>query len=170
MEIKTLKRTVRMIFWGLHVAFPSFLQAQSLPYKALLYLTYDKEFPLAYHEQRSLLENALLLDTREREEYQVSHIQGAKWVGYETFDMEKLSELPKDQPIIVYCSIGARSQEIGRLLQKEGFEEVYNLYGGIFHWVNEGLPLFDPDSQPTHRIHTYDRKWGRWVTRGEKVY
>ena len=100
----------------------------------------------------------------------MSHLKGAKWVGYDSFDMSTVKGIPKDQPIVVYCSIGARSQEIGKKLKLNGYSEVYNLYGGIFHWVNENNPVFHLDSIPTNKVHAYNKMWGIWLNKGEKVY
>jgi rhodanese-related sulfurtransferase len=144
--------------------------SQSLPFKVLLSSTYDKDFPLVYPDQKELLSKATLLDTRQKKEFEVSHIKGAQWVGYESFDPNRVKDIPKDKPVVVYCSIGARSQEIGKKLKQEGFNEVYNLYGGIFHWVNEDNPVFQMDSLPTKKVHTYNRMWGLWLNKGEKVY
>ncbi|EMS35189.1 rhodanese-like domain protein [Mariniradius saccharolyticus AK6] len=143
--------------------------AQSLAYKTMLSGLYDDDFPLAYLNQTELFSKAVWLDTREKEEYEVSHIKGAKWVGYDTFSLGSVKNIPKDQPIIVYCSVGARSQDIGKKLRKAGFKQVYNLYGGIFHWVNEGKPVYAGNRQ-TPKIHTYNAAWGIWVDKGEKVY
>lgn len=142
--------------------------SQSFAYKTMLNGLYDKDFPLVYLNQPEILSKAVWLDTREKEEFDVSHINGARWVGYDTFTMESVKDIPKDQPIVVYCSVGARSQDIGKRLQKAGFKQVYNLYGGIFHWVNEGNQVYF-QGRPTEKIHTYNAAWGIWVTRGEKV-
>lgn len=146
------------------------LSGQSLPFKTLLNTTYESDFPLVYPEQKDLLEDAVVLDTREKEEFSVSHLKDARWVGYETFSMESVSDIPKDTTIVVYCSIGARSQEIGKKLKSEGFQNVYNLYGGIFHWVNEQNPVFTHHSVRTDRVHAYNKLWGVWLKEGEKVY
>jgi len=152
------------------VLFAAPIFSQSLPFKTLLKTTYDKDFPLVYPEQKYLLEDAVLLDTRERDEYSVSHLPAARWVGYETFTMDAVSEVSKEDTIVVYCSIGARSQEIGKKLKAAGYRNVYNLYGGIFHWVNEENPVVTRDSIVTERVHTYNKMWGMWLTKGEKVY
>lgn len=143
--------------------------AQSLAFKTLLKGLYDNDFPVITIKEIDLLDNPVFLDTREREEFEVSHIQKAKWVGYETFDLNKVKNLDKYQVVIVYCSIGARSENIGKKLQKAGFNNVYNLYGGIFHWVNEGNPVYSKDGK-TEKIHAYNRSWGIWLTNGQKVY
>lgn len=160
-------RIICFIAWAF-IAVPA--NAQSLPFKTLLQATYDKDFPLVYPEQKDLLEEAVILDTREREEFSVSHLESAQWVGYETFSMESVSEISKDETIVVYCSIGARSQEIGKKLRAAGYQKVYNLYGGIFHWVNEENPVFTPDAIQTDQVHTYNKMWGMWLLRGQKVY
>lgn len=143
--------------------------AQSLAFKTLLNGIYDNDFPLVYPEQQNVLDKSLLLDTREKEEFEVSHLAGAKWVGYETFDIKSMNNVPKEQKIVVYCSIGARSQDIGKKLKEAGFTEVYNLYGGIFHWVNEDHKVFVGDVH-TEKVHAFDRKWGVWLRKGQKVY
>jgi rhodanese-related sulfurtransferase len=105
----------------------------------------------------------LILDTRELEEYQISHLSHAIHIGFRNADISRLDTVPKDQPIVVYCSIGYRSEKIGEKLQKAGFSKVYNLYGSVFEWVNRGFPLVDLQGKETGHIHTYDRKWSRWV-------
>jgi 3-mercaptopyruvate sulfurtransferase SseA len=54
--------------------------------------------------------------------------------------------------------------------KKAGFENVYNLYGGIFQWINEGYELVNQDGKPTNKIHAYSKTWGIWLNKGEKVY
>ncbi|WP_076498988.1 rhodanese-like domain-containing protein [Belliella pelovolcani] len=145
------------------------VNAQSFAYKTLLKGVYDSDFPVIYPDNDSLIGKAVLLDTREKREFEVSHLENAKWVGYETFDLEVMKTIPKDQVVIVYCSIGARSQEIGKKLQSAGYTQVYNLYGGIFHWVNEGKPVHNQNGA-TNAIHPYSKTWGIWLTRGVKQY
>lgn len=112
----------------------------------------------------------LLLDTREPEEYAVSHIPGARAVGYDDFDPKSVADLPRDQPLIVYCSVGYRSERIGEQLQQMGFTDVKNLYGGIFDWMQQGQPVVDAAEKPTMNIHTYNRDWSKWAFRGKKVW
>jgi rhodanese-related sulfurtransferase len=104
------------------------------------------------------------LDAREKEEYDVSHIQNAKWVGYEDFTLERVGQIPRQAQIIVYCSIGYRSEKIGEKLVKAGFKQVKNLYGSLFEWINAGYPVVDNQSKVVQNIHTYDQSWSRWVT------
>lgn len=113
----------------------------------------------------------LIVDTREKEEYLVSHIPGALWVGYETFKMESLEDrYPKDTSIVVYCSVGVRSEDIGELLIEKGFTDVQNLYGGIFEWKNRGAIVVDSLEEPTENVHAYSKFWGHLLTEANKVY
>ena len=47
---------------------------------------------------------------------------------------QRLSELDSTQPIVCYCHHGMRSQQVVAFLQRQGFESVYNLTGGIDAW------------------------------------
>jgi rhodanese-related sulfurtransferase len=142
---------------------------QSLPYQTLLKGLYDSSFPVLNPAQITNLATYQVLDAREIKEYEVSHLQNATWVGHETFNLKSVAKLDKNKPVLIYCTVGARSEEIGKILQKEGFTRVYNLYGGIVHWVNEGRPVFTK-GKPTQKVHTYSQPWSVWLTKGEKVY
>lgn len=121
---------------------------------------------------RKVMTGTFILDAREPKEYAVSHIEGAVNCGFDHVDFQMLDTLPKDQPILVYCSIGFRSEKIARKLRKKGFKNVSNLYGSIFEWVNRGYPVVDSVGQPTPKIHTYNKSWGQWVDNPdfERVY
>lgn len=112
----------------------------------------------------------LLLDAREKSEFVVSHLPNAQWIGYETFTTESLRNIPKNTPLVVYCSIGVRSEKIGRQLQAAGFTQVKNLYGSIFEWVNQGHLVEKSPGVKTTEVHAYNRVWGVWLHKGKKVY
>lgn len=134
---------------------------------------YSADFPtisIADARKKVGKPNVYFLDTREKEEYDVSHIKTAIYTGYDNFSMSSVAKLPKDAEIIVYCSIGARSQTIGQKLMKAGFTNVRNMYGGMFHWANSGYPMVNNSGESTSEIHGYSRDWGKWVTRGTVVY
>lgn len=114
----------------------------------------------------------LLLDARKYDEFQVSHIPRAQWVGYKDFKIGDMASLipDKNQKLVVYCSIGVRSEDIAEQLKQAGYTEVYNLYGGIFEWKNKGYPVVDQQGNPTEKVHPYSRYWGRFLTNAEKAY
>ncbi len=114
-------------------------------------------------------EEVLLLDVRELEEYQVSHIPGAQHLGYKKFSKKLLKEIPKDTTIVLYCSVGYRSEKMGERLHKMGFTNVQNLYGSIFEWANQELPLSNEAEKETKEVHTYNRTWSKWVSEEEVI-
>ncbi len=115
-------------------------------------------------------EKIYILDTREKKEYEVSHINNALHVGYNNFDLKSTDKIDKTATIIVYCTIGARSEEIGTKIQKIGFKNVYNLYGGIVYWKNQGYKVLDAYEKPTQNVHVYSKEWGKWLKKGNPVY
>lgn len=115
-------------------------------------------------------ENFVLLDAREKKEYEVSKLPGAVYVGYNKFESEAIADIPKDRPIVVYCSVGYRSERIGEKLKKMGYTQVYNLYGGIFEWKSTDQEVVDKDNKPTEKVHAYNKDWGQWLRKGTKVY
>lgn len=111
----------------------------------------------------------VFLDAREPKEFAVSHINGAVPVGYDHFDLSQLPVLDKNSRIVVYCSVGYRSEKIAEKLLAAGYKNVANLYGGIFEWVNQGHPVYNHQGQ-TPEVHAYDRTWGVWLNKGKKIY
>lgn len=105
----------------------------------------------------------VILDTREPDEYQISHIPRAQSAGYDHFDMKAYEGLEKDTKIIVYCSVGYRSERIGEQLKAKGFTNVFNLYGGIFHWTNNAYHIQDPEGNPAKAVHGYNKNWSKWI-------
>ncbi|MFK5974143.1 MAG: rhodanese-like domain-containing protein [Flavobacteriaceae bacterium] len=128
--------------------------------------------PYIYVNEAILSEGALFLDTRKKEEFEVSHIKNAIWVGYKAFEKDAIPSkvADKNSKIIVYCSIGVRSEDIGEKLLKLGYSNVKNLYGGIFEWKNQGHAVYTPQGNKTERVHAFNKHWGKLLTKGEKVY
>ncbi|MFD2099747.1 rhodanese-like domain-containing protein [Flagellimonas iocasae] len=143
---------------------------QSIP-KALKQLNDDTVDYISVEELHEM-ETPLVLDAREKEEFQVSHLKDAVWVGYEDFDLDQvMQQVPsKENPIVVYCSIGVRSEDIGERLKNAGYTNVKNLYGGIFEWKNKGYPVYDEQQQETKKVHAFNTYWGRFLTNADKVY
>ena len=115
----------------------------------------------------------ILLDAREPKEFEVSHLKNAMCVGYDFFNLENtLVKLPKNKntKIVVYCSLGIRSEDIAEKLQKEGFTNIFNLYGGIFEWKNQGNITVNLQNNPTEKVHAFNKEWSKWLHKGEKIY
>ena len=81
-----------------------------------------------------------LIDVREDFEREISTI-GGEWIPGDSID-SALERIPADKKVIFYCRSGIRSADIIDLLQaKYGFDNLYNLKGGINAWAEE----IDPD-------------------------
>ncbi len=84
----------------------------------------------------------VLLDVREPWEWAVSNLEdrGARLIPLGELP-DRLSELPRDRELVVYCRTGARSDQAARLLRDAGFPRARNLAGGLREWARE----VDPD-------------------------
>lgn len=112
------------------------------------------------HERLQGGEAVVLLDARELSEFEVSHLRGAQLATDEAMALERLGTLPRETPIVVYCSVGYRSGDLASKLAQRGFSSVENLEGSIFEWANQGLPL-EANGEETDLVHPYDEEWGR---------
>lgn len=132
----------------------------------------NESVPYVHVENLKPSQNIVLLDTRKKEEFEVSHLKNAVWVGYEGFDEESVTSkiTDKDASIVVYCSIGVRSEDIGERLLKAGYTNVQNLYGGIFEWINRGNTVYNSKAVETDSVHAFDKEWGKLLKSGIKVY
>ena len=87
-------------------------------------------------------EEAVVVDVRESNEFSNGHIINSIHMPLGTFkDKTKDLEKYKDKPIIVSCRSGSRSAAACGMLKKAGFENVYNLSGGVMAWQSANLPL-----------------------------
>lgn len=132
-----------------------------------LKLLYKNTVPLIQPQQlaHELNTNVQLttLDCRGLEEYKVSHIKNAKYVGYKDFNMADVQDISKESKIIVYCTVGYRSERIGEKLLEAGYTNVYNLYGGIIEWANRDYAVYGPQNKKTSKVHTYSKEWEQWL-------
>lgn len=91
--------------------------------------------------------NVFILDTRTEEEFDLGSIPGAVNIPH-TEIRSRLSDIPKDRPVLVFCAIGIRGYLAERILRQHGFTDVYNLTGGYKTWhavSNELDALEHPD-------------------------
>ena len=116
--------------------------------------------------------DAVILDSREIKEYEVSHIKDAIQVGYDFFAIETVEKqvTDKSKTIVVYCSVGIRSEDIGEKLKEAGYTNVYNLFGGIFEWKNKDQIVYNTEEEPTEDVHTFSKEWSKWLLKGIKIY
>ena len=102
----------------------------------------------------------VLLDVRTPDEWNVSHLPGARHSDPKVPLETVTAGLSKEVPIVTYCAVGYRSAEMATRLRAAGFTNVRNLEGSIFQWANEHRPLVQGE-QPVSRVHPYNSLWGR---------
>lgn len=146
-------------------------QIKNSEFKLVLDSLYNPQVPIISIDEFLDLNkhNLYVLDTREEQEFNVSHIKNSRNVGSFWFDMRKIYDIPYNATVVLYCSVGIRSEKIAEKLIAAGYKNIFNLYGGIFEWVNEGHPVYKKTGVQTSEIHVYNETWSRWVERGTKV-
>lgn len=87
-------------------------------------------------------QDAIVVDVRETAEWSAGHIPNARHIALGHLS-KHLSEIEKfkEKPVIVVCASGNRSGSACSVLQKAGFQQVFNLAGGIHAWNEAGLPM-----------------------------
>ena len=96
-------------------------------------LTADK-----FEEKIRESEDEIILDVRTPEEFAEGHIPGAVLMNIKDQDFEqRVNDLDKSRPVLVYCAAGARSEKAAAILKRSGFEEVYHLQDGLQEWSNK---------------------------------
>ena len=83
-------------------------------------------------------EDINVLDVREPHEYEVANL-GMRLIPLGELP-QRLAELDRDENFVVHCKTGGRSARAVRLLQESGFQNVYNVKGGITAWSKEVDP------------------------------
>jgi rhodanese-related sulfurtransferase len=89
-------------------------------------------------------EQPLLLDVREKWEYETCHIEGSTLIAMNTI-AARIEELDEDAEIVCICHHGARSMQVAAFLERNGFGKVTNLTGGIHAWavqVDGAMPKY----------------------------
>jgi adenylyltransferase/sulfurtransferase len=89
-------------------------------------------------------EELQLIDVRERFEWDVARLPGARLVLFVTLP-EALETLDRDRAVVVYCKGGTRGRVAASYLADLGFRHVANLAGGITRWSEEVDPSLRPD-------------------------
>ena len=114
----------------------------------------------AFAELLNQGEDLTLLDIRELEEYEVSHIKDAEHARNARAALKLLKDTERERKVVVYCSVGYRSSQAAAKLIESGFSNVFNLEGSLFKWANESRPVHRGETQTTE-VHPYDKDWGR---------
>ncbi|MBE0416318.1 MAG: rhodanese-like domain-containing protein [Coriobacteriia bacterium] len=78
-------------------------------------------------------EGVRVIDVRTPGEYELSHIPGAENVPMDSLG-SVASEWDRSEPLLIYCTTGARSAQAVTYLEAQGFETIYHLAAGIIAW------------------------------------
>jgi len=87
-----------------------------------------------------LLGRAQFVDVREAWEVAQAHIPGMHWIPMGEVEA-RYGEIARDRPVVVYCASGQRSGKVTEWLRARGYDNVYNLAGGILAWQNAQQPV-----------------------------
>lgn len=87
-------------------------------------------------------DSAVILDVRTEEEFRKGHILNALNIPLGLLE-SKTAELQKykSHPMIIVCKSGNRSNQAAGVLKKQGFEQLFNLSGGMLSWESANLPV-----------------------------
>lgn len=100
----------------------------------------------------------LVIDIREREEFEQGHVPGAVFIprGFLELRIEQYAYNPAT-PIVLYCAGGVRSALAARNLQEMGYSHVESLIGGFGGWLGAGLPVTVPRKLTAEQKIRYSR-------------
>ncbi len=90
--------------------------------------------------RRDPVRPALVVDVREADEFASVRIEGAFHVPSSQF-AQRVTEIPRDRPVVVICASGGRSAAVTDHLLNNGWTDVGNVAGGIVAWERFGLPV-----------------------------
>ncbi len=110
--------------------------------KAQIYANVDADSAQSLIQYHELDPNFIILDVRTQGEYDSKHIENGVNLNYylATFD-QILDTLIKDKVYLIHCASGGRSGNVFTSMQAKGFDEVYNLSGGLGAWESAGKPI-----------------------------
>lgn len=79
--------------------------------------------------------DAVILDVRSAGEFQSGKLKGARNIDIMSSNFQsQIKKLPKDKKYYIYCRSGNRSGQACEIMSEMGFENTYNLAGGIMSW------------------------------------
>lgn len=89
--------------------------------------------------ETAIASGEFVLDVREDWEFQAGHVPNAKHIPLNSIP-DRLTEIPKDQPVWVICQAGGRSMTAANYLSAQGFD-VASVAGGTGSWIQSGKPV-----------------------------
>ncbi|MBK7650688.1 MAG: rhodanese-like domain-containing protein [Flammeovirgaceae bacterium] len=84
----------------------------------------------------------MIVNVRTQSEYNQGHLHNAILIDYNSSDFKsRLSKLDKTKAVFVYCAAGSRSHAAVNVLAGMGFNEIYDLQGGLSAWQQAKKPI-----------------------------
>lgn len=104
-------------------------------------LHFDGVFDIDPQELLRKKDEVFLVDVRQPEEFtgELGHIPGAKLIVLDTLP-DHIDQLPKDKTLVFVCRSGGRSARASSFATSQGFQNVFNLKGGMLLWNELHLP------------------------------
>ena len=114
--------------------------------------------PQELHRRLENGQDPLVVDIREREEFEQGHLPGAVFIprGFLELRIEQYV-YDWEEPVVLYCAGGVRSALAARNLQEMGYTNVESLIGGFGAWKNAGLPVAIPKVMTKSQKIRYSR-------------
>jgi rhodanese-related sulfurtransferase len=94
-------------------------------------------------EAKTLIEKdrtVFVLDVRTPQETSQGRVPGAVLMPVNEVE-RRVSEIPKNRPVIVYCAVGSRSRHAANFLSRRGYTNIHNMTDGIVGWQRNGFPV-----------------------------
>ncbi len=129
-----------VIFFALSC--PAVMADRRADRKILKDITPVEAFDLIQENKENI--DFIILDVRTEPEYKSGYIESAENIDYysEGFK-DELGEFDKSKNYLIYCASGNRSGKALKMMEELGFQEVYNVLGGIKDWKSKGLPVVE---------------------------
>ncbi len=101
----------------------------------------DPEIEVTPERAKELLDRgeAVVVDVREPYEREAGHIEGSRHIELERVAAQAAT-LPKDQPVVFHCRLGARSAMAAQAFRQAGYD-AWSMAGGLQAWHDGGLPV-----------------------------
>lgn len=95
---------------------------------------------VSVQEAKEMLQNgAVIIDVREKYEYDSGHVPGAGHIPVNTVYARR-EELPKDKDLLLICAVGQRSALAAEMAAAAGLTRLFNVEGGTEAWIKAGEP------------------------------
>lgn len=110
------------------------------------------------HESGPDSQDIVLVDVREKHEWNEGHLPGAVHVPRGFLELQIEEAVPdKSKTVVLYCAGGVRSLMAGKTLQDMGYNDAISMSGGFGQWKGSGLPFVQPRTMTEAQSKRYSR-------------